>query len=87
SYVFDPQFSVIVNVPESADRLAYLLFGVGAYVPIGATNSRSGPTIHVGYGRIQVLQETSLFYEVNPALVIAEDRVDIAVPVRIGIIF
>lgn len=87
SYVFDPQFSVIVNLPQTSDQLSYLLFGVGAYVPLGDANTGSGPTIHVGYGRVRVLQETSLFYEVNPALVVAESRVDLVIPVRIGIIF
>lgn len=87
SYVFEPQFSVIVNIPRTAQELSYLLFGVGAYAPIGESSSSSGPTIHFGYGRVRVLQETSLFYEINPALIIAESRVDLAIPVRVGIIF
>lgn len=87
SYVFDPQFSVIVNLPQQGDQLSYLLFGAGAYVPLGESSSSSGPTIHFGYGRVRVLQETSLFYEIDPAIIIAENRVDLVIPVRIGIIF
>lgn len=87
SYVFDPQFSVIVNLPQQRDQLSYLLFGAGAYVPMGTSSSSSGPTIHFGYGRVRVLQETSLFYEIDPAIVVAESRVDLIIPVRIGIIF
>lgn len=87
SYIFDPQASAIVNLPRTSTELSYLMFGLGAYVPMGETTSRSGPTIHFGYGRVRVLQETSLFYEFNPALIIAQDRVHLALPVRIGIIF
>ncbi len=87
SYAFDPQFSVIVNLPQQGDQLSYLLFGAGAYVPLGTSSSSSGPTIHFGYGRVRVLQETSLFYEIDPAIIIAESRVDLVIPVRIGIIF
>lgn len=87
SYVFDPQVGAIVNLPGTTEQLSYLLFGVGAYVPMGETDSRSGPTLHFGYGRVRVLQETSLFYEINPALIVGERRVDLAIPVRVGIIF
>jgi hypothetical protein len=87
SYVFDPQASFIVSIPDASDRLSYLLFGAGAYVPMGDTNSRSGPTIHAGYGRVHILQETSLFWEINPAIMIGETRVDLVVPLRVGVIF
>lgn len=87
TYAFDPQFSVIVNLPPQGDQLSYLLFGAGAYVPLGESSSSSGPTIHFGYGRVRLLQETSLFYEIDPGIIIAENRVDLVIPVRIGIIF
>lgn len=87
SYVFDPQASAIVSIPDTGDRLSYLLFGAGAYVPLGDAESRSGPTIHGGYGRVHILHETSLYYEINPAIVIGDTRVDLVVPVRIGVIF
>jgi hypothetical protein len=87
SYVFDPQASFIVSIPDSGDRLSYLLFGAGAYVPLGDADSRSGPTIHAGYGRVHILQETSLYWEINPAVMIGDTRVDLIVPLRVGVIF
>lgn len=88
-YIFDPQLSAIVTLPStSGNRLPYLLAGVGAYLPITETDrSISGPTIHAGIGWVQALRETSLFYEIDPALVIGEDSVDLIIPFRIGLIF
>lgn len=88
-YVFDPQLSAIVNLPQANDRAGYILFGLGGYVPVGndTANQQNGPTIHIGLGWVRALQETSLFYEINPALVVGESSVDIAIPLRIGIIF
>lgn len=90
TYVFDPQVSAIITLPERRNQLPYLLFGLGAYVPIGEDDDgrrRSGPTLHGGMGWVQMLRETSLYYEINPGLVIAEERVDLAIPFRVGIIF
>jgi len=90
SYVFDPQLSAIVTLPESDNTAPYVLAGVGAYVPFGPNLSDDplrGPTVHLGLGWVRALSETSLFYEVNPALVIAQERVGLSVPVRIGLIF
>lgn len=88
-YVFDPQLSAIINLPYQEDQLGYILFGLGGYVPVGrdTENQQNGPTIHVGIGWVRALQETSLFYEIDPALIIGEESVDIAIPLRLGIIF
>lgn len=88
-YVFDPQLSAIINLPQSADRAGYILFGLGGYLPVGEGTGghQNGPTIHIGLGWVRALQETSLFYEVDPALIIGEHSVDIAIPLRIGVIF
>lgn len=88
-YIFDPQLSAIINLPQREDRAGYILFGLGGYIPVGsrAENQQNGPTIHVGLGWVRALQETSLFYEVNPALIIGERSVDIAIPLRLGVIF
>ena len=86
AYVFDPQLSAIINLPPRDDQGTYILFGFGGYVPIGQ-DSQGGPTIHLGFGWVRALQETSLFYEVDPALIIGENSVDIAIPLRIGVIF
>jgi hypothetical protein len=88
-YIFDPQLSAIVSLPYRTDRLTYLLFGLGGYVPVGpdSANDQNGPTIHFGVGWVHALNETSLFYEIDPALIIGEERADIAIPFRIGLIF
>jgi hypothetical protein len=88
-YIFDPQLSAIINLPSTPDRLGYILFGLGGYIPMGSDteDQQNGPTVHGGIGWVHALQETSLYYEVNPALVIGERDVDIVIPVRIGVIF
>lgn len=87
-YVFDPQLSAIISLPQRDDQAAYILFGLGGYVPVGRNteDQQNGPTIHLGLGWVHALQETSLFYEINPALIIGERSIDLAIPLRIGII-
>ena len=88
SYVFDPQASAIINVPLASNRFNYLLVGLGGYVAFESGGDTSGgPTVHFGIGKARVLNETTLFYEVVPALIIGERRLGLAVPLRIGIIF
>lgn len=88
-YVFDPQLSAIISLPSQEDRLSYVLFGLGGYVPVGGTidDRQNGPTVHIGMGWVRALYETSLYYEVDPALIIGEQSVDLAIPFRIGVIF
>lgn len=88
SYVFDPQASAIITLPSSGSQLAYILAGVGAYIPTGNEDEgKSGPTLHAGIGWVRQLNETSLYYEIDPALVVGETAVYIAIPVRLGVIF
>ncbi len=89
TYVFTPQVSAIIILPSpSPTRLPYLMAGVGGYLPVaGPDNSISGPTVHAGIGWVQALTESSLFYEINPALVIGENSIDFVIPFRIGLIF
>lgn len=88
-YIFDPQLSAIISLPPTRSRLTYVLFGVGGYIPVGDEdeNADGGPTIHAGIGWVIQLQESSLFYEIDPALIIGEESADVAVPFRIGVIF
>ena len=87
SYLFDPQFSAIVTVgSDRPDESAYLIGGVGAYIPI-KDDYAGGPTIHGGMGWVRQLYETRLFYELNPQLIIGETAISIAIPFRIGVIF
>ena len=87
SYVFDPQVSAIVTLPGPRDRMPYILGGVGAYVSFQDGDSEGGPTLHGGFGYVQALNETTIFYEINPALIIGEESVNLALPFRIGVIF
>jgi len=89
TYVFDPQASVIVNLPSRTQTQAYGLFGVGGYIPVGndVGDNVSGPTLHVGIGWVHPLYDTALFYEINPAIIIGEERIDFVLPLRIGLIF
>ena len=89
TYVFDPQVSAIVTLDPRQPRTPYIIGGIGAYVPFGenSDNDDGGPTLHGGFGWVQTLENTTLFYEVNPALIIGETAVDLVLPFRIGIIF
>ena len=89
-FVFDPQLSGIINLPERGNQAAqvYLLAGIGAFVPFTESSSNdSGPSIHFGIGRVQLLSESSFFYEINPAVVIGAEKVEFILPFRVGIIF
>lgn len=88
-YIFDPQVSAIVSLPATRSRLTYVLFGLGGYIPVGDEDgdAASGPTIHGGVGWVISLHESSLYYEIDPALIIREESVGVAVPFRIGVIF
>lgn len=83
-YAFDPQLSFIVTLP-GRDRAPYVMAGVGAYVSTG--DAEGGPFFHFGIGRAQLLGETSVFYEIDPAIVIEQNGVNFNLPLRFGIIF
>lgn len=87
TYVFDPQVSAIVTLPPSRNRAPYILGGLGAYVAFGEDDTDGGPTIHGGIGWVQSLSETTVFYEVDPALIVGEKAVELVLPFRLGIIF
>ncbi|MDQ7040701.1 MAG: hypothetical protein Q9M35_07150 [Rhodothermus sp.] len=88
SYVFDPQLSVIVTFPPRGHQAFYVLGGFGAYAPLSDRyRGESGPTVHFGFGWVQLLRETQVFYELNPTLVVGERKVDVVLPLRIGVIF
>ena len=87
TYVFDPQASLIITMP-GVERAAYLMGGMGLYANTSDDNdAMSGPTFHFGVGWVKALRESVLFYEIDPALVIGNSDVSIAIPFRIGIIF
>ena len=88
TYVFDPQVSAIVTLNAQGNRSPYIIGGIGAYVPFGdSADNDGGPTLHGGFGWVQTLQSTTLFYEINPALIIGKSAVDLVLPFRIGVLF
>lgn len=87
SYAFDPQASLIVTLPGSGPQRSYVLGGGGAYVPFGNTNAPSGPTLHLGLGKVWLLNQSSFFLEFDPALFIGKSGTSVVLPVRVGVIF
>ncbi|CAN5597233.1 hypothetical protein BH23BAC4_BH23BAC4_11190 [soil metagenome] len=88
TYLFNPQVSAIITLPRGRTAARYLLGGVGGYLPLGTSGAASGgPALHAGLGWAFPLQETSVYVEVNPALVIGGSESTVVLPVRAGIIF
>ncbi|HHP7238672.1 hypothetical protein [Longibacter sp.] len=87
TYALDPTASLIVTMPVMGGRGTYFLGGVGAYVPLGDNAPEAAPFFHFGFGRVWLLRDTSIFFEVDPALVIGEDTSNVLFPVRVGVIF
>jgi hypothetical protein len=83
-YAVDPQLSFIVTLP-GYNRAPYVMAGVGAYV--STSGSEGGPFFHFGLGRAQLIGEASIFYEIDPAIVIESDEVQFVFPIRFGLIF
>ena len=102
AYLFNPQVSGILTLPRSPNWARYLIGGFGGYFPLGDSSaeggpalhlglgysdSEGGPALHLGLGWVRPLQETSLYVEIDPALIIGETRAALVIPARIGVIF
>jgi hypothetical protein len=87
AYSFDPQGSLVVTLPGTGAERLYVLGGGGAYVPFGDTEADSGPTLHLGVGKVWLLNESSFFLEFDPALFVGAETTDVILPVRLGVIF
>lgn len=87
-YIFEPQVSAIVTLDPSNARSPYILGGLGGHIPIGRERLKEdgGPTVHLGIGWARSLTSISLFFELNPALIIAQTSIGMALPVRFGIV-
>lgn len=88
AYYVDPLASAIVTLYPSNPRSPYVMAGFGGHVPVGSARESGdgGPTVHAGVGWVVGLQATSLYIEIDPALLIAKDYVDLLLPVRLGIV-
>ena len=80
-----PQVSMIVTLPGGENSVRYILGGFGGYVPF--SGGGAGPTVHLGFGWAIPLSETSLYFEIDPALVVGSDALTVVVPLRAGVIF
>lgn len=89
SLVFDPQISGIVSIPAGVRLETYLLAGIGGFIFVREPSATkdNGPLIHFGLGWVRELQESSLFYEFDPAVIIGRTKVEFILPFRVGIIF
>jgi len=87
TYAIDPSLSLIVTLPVMGTRGTYFLGGVGAYVPLGNNAPEAAPFFHFGFGRVWLLRDTSIYFEIDPALAVSDSRSDLLFPVRVGVIF
>ncbi len=87
AYAFDPQASLVITLPGSGTQRFYVLGGGGAYVPFGDVDAGGGPTLHLGVGKVWLLNESSFFIEFDPALYVGETTTEVVLPLRIGVIF
>jgi hypothetical protein len=86
NWVFTPQIAAIVTLPGTV-KAPYVLAGLGAYLPFGNTRREGGPTIHAGVGWVTQLSQSTLYWEIDPALIVESSRIDLAIPLRLGVIF
>ncbi len=83
-YVLNPQTSLIVTIP-SRGTVRYVLGGFGAFVPLDGGGG--GPTLHGGLGWAIPLNQTSLYVEIDPSLLVGQDQTTGVLSVRGGVIF
>lgn len=87
AFALDPQLSAIVSFSTARAENVYVLGGGGVYVPFGDTTTDSGPVFHLGIGRAWLLEESSLFFEFNPGLLVGKESTTLTLPIRVGVIF
>ena len=83
-YMLNPQASIIVTIP-GRDAVRYVLGGFGGFLPL--EGGGGGPTLHVGVGTAIPLRDTSLYFELDPSLLIGQDETTGVVAARVGVIF
>ena len=82
-YVFNPQASLIVTLPGRGTA-RYVLGGFGGFLP---TEGGGGPSLHAGIGWAVPLNETSVYLELDPSLVVGESETGVILSARAGVIF
>ncbi len=85
-YVLNPQTSLIVTLPaREGGAIRYVLGGFGGYLPF--SGGKGGPSIHLGIGQAIPLNDTSLYAEFDPSLLIGGDETTVVIALRGGVIF
>ena len=82
-FIFNPQASLIVTLPGRGTA-RYVLGGFGGFLP---SDGGGGPSLHAGLGWALPLNETSVFLELNPSLVVGENQSTAVLAARAGVIF
>ena len=82
-YILNPQASLIVTLPGRSTA-RYILGGFGGFIP---TDGGGGPSLHAGIGWAVPLNETSVYLELDPSLVVGESETGIVLSGRAGVIF
>lgn len=82
-FLFNPQASLIVTLPGRGTA-RYILGGFGGFLP---SDGGGGPSLHAGIGWALPLNETSVFVELNPSLVVGERETTAVLAARGGVIF
>lgn len=83
-WVANPQTSLIVTLP-SRGSVRYIFGGFGGFLPF--EGGGGAPTLHLGVGTAVPLRDTSVFFEVNPSLLVGETETTAVVAARAGVIF
>lgn len=90
NYLFNPELSVILTL-AGRESVRYLLGGFGGFIPLGDGDGfdepEGGPALHLGLGWAFPLNETSLFVELDPSLIVGSEETTVVLPLRVGVIF
>lgn len=82
-YILNPQASLIVTLPGRSSA-RYVLGGFGGFLPF---NGGGGPSLHAGIGWAVPLNETSIYFEFDPSLVVGSEETGVVISARTGVIF
>ncbi len=85
-----PHAMAIVTLNATNPRSPYVIFGPGIYMPLlpfpFADTALSGPSLTGGVGWAARLQQVSVYFEVTPSLIIGAKSVQLATPLKVGVV-
>ncbi len=87
TYTFDPELTLKVTLPSRSKGATTVFGGAGYHVAFGPNPKGSGPTVHLGLGRIWTLRESTLFVDLVPTVVVQKETVAVLLPLRAGVVF